>query len=79
MDIKQKINDILQDAEQFTANNLDELEDFRIKYLSKKGIVSGLFEEFKHVPKEQKKDIGQSLNILKTKLNELISVHKEKL
>ena len=43
-----------------------EIEQFRIKYLGKKGIISDLFEQFKTVPNEQKKEIGQALNRLKT-------------
>jgi phenylalanyl-tRNA synthetase alpha chain len=42
------------------------VEQFRIKYLGKKGLISELFEEFKTVPNEQKKEMGQALNRLKT-------------
>ena len=42
-----------------------EVEMFRVKYLGKKGIINELFEEFKSVPKEEKKDLGQALNRLK--------------
>lgn len=42
-----------------------ELEDFRIKYLSRKGIINGLFEDFKTLPREEKSKIGKLLNELK--------------
>ena len=51
------------------------MEQFRIKHLSKKGTIAALFDQFKAVPAEQKKDIGKALNELKTaaldKVNEL--------
>jgi len=40
-------------------------EPFRIKYLGQKGLIKGLFAEFKNVPAEQKKEFGQKLNELK--------------
>jgi phenylalanyl-tRNA synthetase alpha chain len=75
--MEEKIQKILQEAEDFKAASLEEVEAFRIKYLSKKGIVTGLFEDFKSVPSEQKRVLGQSLNQLKTRLTEIISEQKE--
>ena len=70
-----KIQDLLQEVENFKSESLDEIEQFRIKFLSKKGIVSQLFSEFKNVPVEQKKEFGQMMNKLKTqtliKVNQL--------
>ena len=42
-----------------------EVEMFRVKYLGKKGIISELFEQFKAVPNEEKKELGKALNMLK--------------
>ena len=42
-----------------------EAELFRIKYLGKKGVIGSLFEQFKSIPPEQKKEVGQVLNQLK--------------
>ena len=42
-----------------------EVEMFRVKYLGKKGIISELFEQFKTVPNEEKKELGKALNMLK--------------
>ena len=44
----------------------EDLEQFRLQFLSKKGIVPQLFAAFREVPNEQKKEFGQKLNVLKT-------------
>jgi phenylalanyl-tRNA synthetase alpha chain len=61
----QKITDLLAEVSSFSVNNPAELEQFRLKFLSKKGILSDLFEDFKNVPGSEKKEIGQKLNQLK--------------
>lgn len=43
-------------------------EELRLKFLSKKGLVTSLFADFKSVPKEDKKDVGQLVNVLKTEI-----------
>ena len=48
-----------------SVKNSEELELFRLKYLSKKGLLSALFEDFKDVPISEKKEVGQKLNLLK--------------
>ncbi len=59
------------------VSNLKQLEEFRIKYLGRKGIVTQLFDLFKEISKEEKKIVGQHLNELKnytqSKYDELIS------
>ncbi|HEX2968065.1 MAG TPA: phenylalanine--tRNA ligase subunit alpha [Bacteroidales bacterium] len=62
----QKINNLTEEISQFSAATADELESFRLKYLSKKGIISDLFEEFRNVPSSDKKEVGQMLNKLKS-------------
>ena len=66
----QKIQDLLKEVSLLLLKNSDDLESFRLKYLSKKGIVSELFEEFKNVPGSEKKEIGQKLNLLKQSAQE---------
>jgi phenylalanyl-tRNA synthetase alpha chain len=61
----QKITNLLSEVSSFAAKNAAELELFRLKYLSKKGLLSDLFEDFKNVPSTEKKEIGQKLNLLK--------------
>lgn len=71
----EKINQLIEETKQFSAKSLDEIEDFRIRLLSKKGEIPQLFEQFKTVPKEQKREIGQKINELKQqavqKINQL--------
>ncbi|MDO4763336.1 MAG: phenylalanine--tRNA ligase subunit alpha [Flavobacteriaceae bacterium] len=70
-----KIDELLNEVSQFHSNNKEEIEQFRIKFNGKKGILNDLFEQFKSVPNEQKKEYGQKINTLKqsiaTKLEEL--------
>ena len=74
-----KINKYLEESKSFVADSLDEIESFRIKYLGKKGIVNDLFAEFKNVPRENKKEVGQKLNELKISLQEKINALKNAL
>jgi phenylalanyl-tRNA synthetase alpha chain len=61
----EKISALKKEIEGAIIGNNDELENFRLKYLSKKGLVSVLFEQFRDVPADQKKEVGMNLNILK--------------
>lgn len=74
-----KIKDVLSEIDKFTAETPDELEQFRIKYLSKKGILANLFSDFKNVSAEQRKEVGQKLNDLKNAAQEKIDQLKEKI
>lgn len=60
-----KINSLKSEIEALDAKSESEVEELRIKYLSKKGAVSVLFNDFRSVPSDQKKIIGQALNELK--------------
>jgi phenylalanyl-tRNA synthetase alpha chain len=61
----QKITELLNEVAKFSVKNPEELESFRLKYLSKKGIISDLFEDFRNVAVSEKKEVGQKLNVLK--------------
>ena len=65
----------ISDVAAFSATTADDVEQFRIAYLGKKGHITKLFADFRNVPNEQKKEYGQLLNQLKTdaqnKVNEL--------
>ena len=63
--MRQKISALLDEISSFSVKSQEELESFRLKYLSKKGIISELFEEFKDVASAEKKEVGQKLNFLK--------------
>jgi phenylalanyl-tRNA synthetase alpha chain len=60
-----KLSEIEKNILSENIGSVAELEQFRIKYLSKKGIFSTLFDEFKKVPDAEKKETGRRLNILK--------------
>jgi phenylalanyl-tRNA synthetase alpha chain len=60
-----KLSDLLEEISSASLKSQEELEFFRLKYLSKKGIIASLFEDFKNVGALEKKDIGQKLNLLK--------------
>lgn len=74
-----KINRIKEEVAAATASTLQEVEELRIKYLSKKGIVSGLMADFRNVPAESKRELGQKLNELKNDVTEKINSLKEQL
>ena len=76
--MQEKINKLLQEVDAFAAGTKEQVEEYRIKWLSKKGEVSNLFEEFRTVPNELKKEIGQKLNYLRNKAEEKINELKEK-
>jgi phenylalanyl-tRNA synthetase alpha chain len=66
-------------VEAFSANSLEEIENFRIKYLGKKGLLNEFFAEFKHVPNAQKKEFGQTINQLKATATEKVHFLKASL
>ena len=73
--MKQKIQSIQSQIAQWQATTPQEVEALRIQFLSKKGEITALFNEFRMVPAEQKKEIGQLINQLRqtaeARINEL--------
>ena len=63
-----KIKAHIAKVEAFATEKKEELEQFRLEYLGKKGLLNDLFAKFKEVPKEEKKEFGQIINELKEKL-----------
>ncbi|MEO9476980.1 MAG: phenylalanine--tRNA ligase subunit alpha [Cyclobacteriaceae bacterium] len=80
--MKEKIENLRTELRQAVANSKEELENYRLKYISKKGVITELFDEFKSVPNEQKRELGAALNVFKTeaqeKFNELIEALSSK-
>ena len=70
------IKEHIAEVEAFSAKSLEEVEQFRIKYIGKKGLLNDFFAEFKNVPNDQKKEFGQTINLLKTKATEKVSSQK---
>lgn len=75
MTLKENIQNLLQQVKELSANDEKELEALRIKYLSKKGVITDLMKDFRNVSGDQKREIGISINNLKTdvfnKINEI--------
>jgi phenylalanyl-tRNA synthetase alpha chain len=67
------------DKDLSSVKALKELEELRIKYLSRNGIVSGLFEKLKDVPKEEKPAVGNKLNALRNYITDHFNQLKLKL
>lgn len=74
----ERINNILAEVEEFAAQSKEQVEEYRIKWLSKKGEITALFDDFKTVAPEIKREVGQKLNELKNKAQEKINGLKEK-
>ena len=68
-----RIQDLLNEVESLQAHSAEEIEQLRIKYLSKKGLITALMADFRNVPAEQKKEIGIKINELKNKAQEKIN------
>ncbi len=77
--MKQKIETLLEEVNSLVAKSIDEVEKHRIEYISKKGKISQLFNDFRKVPAEEKKEIGQLINLLKNKAQDKINELKEQL
>ncbi|MDR1502665.1 MAG: phenylalanine--tRNA ligase subunit alpha [Prevotella sp.] len=74
-----KINQLLSEIDNLKAAKAEEIEALRIKYLSKKGEVSMLMNDFRNVAAEQKREVGMRLNELKEKAQEKINQLKDSL
>ena len=72
-----KIKALREEIASVTASDKDAVEQLRIKYLSKKGAVSALMADFRNVPAELKREVGQKINELKTFATEKINSLKE--
>jgi phenylalanyl-tRNA synthetase alpha chain len=71
--MKEKISLLISEIKAIQIENKIQLEEFRLKYLSKKGAISTLFEGLKNVQIEQKKELGQLMNNLKNIAQEKFS------
>lgn len=72
----QKIDEIRERAKSAAIESIEELEQYRLQFLSKKGVLNQLFADFKNVALDDKKSVGQSINDLKTFLQERFDERK---
>lgn len=63
--MEQKIQSLLREVEEYTVKDKQDLEAFRLRFISRKGVLSELFEDLKKLPAGQKKEAGRILNQLK--------------
>ena len=75
--MKQKISQITKEVDSFQPKSLEEITVFRLKYLTKNGLLNALFNDFKNVSETEKKEVGQAINNLKIKIKEKISAFSE--
>ncbi|HRH64915.1 MAG TPA: phenylalanine--tRNA ligase subunit alpha [Bacteroidia bacterium] len=72
--MQEKIKSLISEVESYSVSNKEQLEAFRMKYLSKKGILTDLFAEMKNIQPDQRKSFGLLVNELKVKAEEKLSV-----
>lgn len=73
------LNHYNEEIRSFHTNKTDELDQFRLKFLGKKGILIQLFERIKDIPPEERKDYGKDINILKSMVLEKVSILKNQI
>ena len=74
----EEIKNSLKDAEKLVTD-IESLNDLRIKYLGKKGIISELNQEIRNIPNEEKKEFGMKVNELRELFNKFYDKKKEEL
>ena len=77
--MKERIDQIIQEAQKFKISTKENLEDFRLKFLVKKGLVNKLFGDFKELSGEEKKIWGKELNIIKQNVESIFKEAEVKL
>ena len=75
--ILDRIDELLKEVQELSAKNAEEVEQLRLKYLSKKGEITSLMNDFREVPADQKKAVGMKINELKTLATERINQLRE--
>jgi len=76
--MKEKIITLQKEINNYSGSGAESIEGFRVKYISKKSVINDLFEDFKKLSIEEKKEFGKSLNELKNLAKEkLLSLSKE--
>jgi len=71
------LNEIEQEINSFPVNSPEELESFRLKFISRNGLLTSLFEELKNVSREEKPVVGKKLNEVKKLAEGKFSALKE--
>lgn len=77
MMLTDKIDQLLKEVSTLSAKNAEDVEQLRLKYLSKKGEINAIIADFRNVAKEQKRELGIKINELKTAATEKINALRE--
>lgn len=77
--MKERIQSLLEEIKGLSATHQEMVEKLRVKYLGKKGEIAVLFEEFRLLPPEEKREIGQLLNELKNAAQDKVAQLKASL
>ena len=72
----EKVRVLLKEVEKFVPKSEKEIEEFRLKFLGKKGEMNALFAAFKEVPSKNKKEFGQAINSLKQNAQSKVNAFK---
>ncbi len=75
--MKNKIETLKQQLNDLSIETAEQLEEYRLQFLSKKGKIQSLFSDFKNVSKEEKPLVGQMINSLKNQAQESYNTFKE--
>ena len=74
--MKEKINQLLEEVKSFVAENAEQSEQFRIRFMARKGLIGELFDKFKEVPAAERKELGLLINELKVSAQEKLDHFK---
>ena len=74
IEVKQKFDEAL-----LNVNTIEELEQLRVEYTGKKGYVTELMKEMKSLSNEEKKEFGQSVNVLKNEVNDILTAKRKEM
>ena len=74
--MKEKIRQLLDEVKSYSPADADQLEQFRIRFMARKGLVGELFDKFKEVAAADRKEMGLLINQLKIAVQEKLDYHK---
>jgi phenylalanyl-tRNA synthetase alpha chain len=77
--LTERVQELLAEIDQSHVDSKEQLESFRLRFISKKGAVAELFEHLKNIPQEQRRAVGQELNTLKNRAQERFQEFSTKL
>ncbi len=77
--ISEEVKKLLSEIEQSQINGKEQLETFRLRFISKKGVITQLFDQLKNTPQEERRALGQELNVLKNKAQEYFQKFSDQL